>query len=137
MKRKHEIIGIENGNVLRICALIDKIKSHQEYVIVPNVVSSLLKASEIKLIGKREPINFHQSKRPWKRFMQAVRIPEDILYDVLSALIIVFSKCVHIVVKLKFWKTYIRPSPYALTQKKSRIVPVKTKRENLFCGEVF
>ena len=69
MKRKHEIIGIENGNVLRICALIDRIKSHQEYVIVPNVVSSLLKASEIKLIGKREPINFHQSKRPWKRFM--------------------------------------------------------------------
>ena len=32
--------------------------------------------------------------------MQAVRIPEDILSDVLSALKIVFSKCVHIVVKL-------------------------------------
>lgn len=99
-KRKLDIITIENENVMRISALIDKIKSQQEYIIVPDAVSSLVMASEIKLRKRREPINFNQKKLPWTRFMQSVKNPEDILSDVLTALKIGFSKCVHLDVKL-------------------------------------
>ena len=63
--RKLQIVAIKNGNILRISTLIDKIKTHQGYVIVPNVISSFLMASEIKLKGKSEPINFSQKIPPW------------------------------------------------------------------------
>lgn len=99
-ERKLKFFANDNANVQRIATLIDKIKSQQEYIIVPNVVGSSLIASEIKLKGRSEPINFHQDKNSKTRMMQAVKNPEEILPDVLTALKIVFSKCVHVVVKL-------------------------------------
>lgn len=54
--------------------------------------------SEIKLKGVKEPINFHNLKSPWIRFMQDLKNPEDVLSDVLSALQTDFSKYVHIAV---------------------------------------
>ena len=67
--RKLQIVAIKNDNILRISALIDRMKSHQEYVIVPNVISGSLMASEIKLKGRSEPINFSQKIPPWTQFM--------------------------------------------------------------------
>jgi hypothetical protein len=99
-ERKLQIAASENANVQRIATLLNVITNHQEYVIVPNAVSSSLIISEIKLKGRLQPINFHQKLRPWTRTMQDLKTPEDVLSDVLSALKIVFSKCVHIVVKV-------------------------------------
>ena len=99
-ERRLQIMSNQNANVQRIATLIDKIKSQQEYIIVPNAVSSSLIASEIPLKGRWEPINFLQDDNSRTRTMQPVRNPEKILTDVLTALKIVFSKCIHVVVKL-------------------------------------
>ena len=100
-ERKLLINDNENENVRRMARLLNTIKNSQEYVIVPNVISSPIVISDIKLQGKRELIDFGKKKQlRWTRTMQALESPEDILSDVLSALKIVFSKCVHIVVKL-------------------------------------
>ena len=59
-----------------------------------------LVASEIRLKVRSRPINFHQDRNSRTRTMQDVKNPMEILPDVLTALGIVFSKCVNVVVKL-------------------------------------
>ena len=64
-----------------------------------NVISETIDPTAIKLKGKVEPITICKEP-PYKRTMQRLKKPEDILCDVLEAIKIAFSECYHIVVKL-------------------------------------
>jgi hypothetical protein len=97
--RKLAILGITNENVRRIATSLDLIKDNKKYVIVQNVVPTSLKISDIALKGKAEPITFTNSEPPYTRTMQPLKNPELVLSDVLEAIRVVFSECIHIVVK--------------------------------------
>ena len=97
-KRRAQLNSIENLEVQRIAQVLDRIKSKERYVIVPDVIYPLT-LKDIKTTGPIQPITFG-STRPYKRTMQIVSNPEDYLSNVIKALRVVFSGCDKLVVKL-------------------------------------
>ena len=97
-KRRVELMSIVNPEVQRIAQVLDRIKSKERYVIVPDVIKHLT-LRDIKTTGPIKPITFGTT-RPYKRTMQNVSNPEDYLSNVMEALRIVFSGCDKLVVKL-------------------------------------
>ena len=96
-KRRVELMSIVNPEVQRIAQVLDRIKSKERYVIVPDVIKHLT-LRDIKTTGPIKPITFG-TMRPYKRTMQNVSNPEDYLSNVMEALRIVFSGCDKLVVK--------------------------------------
>ena len=88
---RQETCSIENPEVQRIAQVLDRIKSKERYVIVPDVIKPLT-LKDIKTAGPIKLITFGTT-RPYKRTMQVVSNPEDYLSNVLEALRIVFSGC--------------------------------------------
>ena len=98
--RQDAIEAIENDNVKRMAAVLNRMKDSRKYVIVANAVASTLKPEDFKLTGVAEPINFSNRTPPFLRTMQALEDPSVHLSDVLDAIKSVFSGCCNITVKL-------------------------------------
>ena len=99
LKRANRLRVITDTEIQRIAICLDAIKSSQEYVIIPNVISSSISIADITLSGYSHAIAFSNDKRPYLRWMQSIK-KADYLLSVIGAIKHVFPMCDHIVMKL-------------------------------------
>jgi hypothetical protein len=99
-ERQYQLDLIEDPEIRRIAQILDRIKKKEAYVIVPDVIHPSTTIKDIKTTGPEHFITFGSATLPYKRTMQAIENPMDILSNVLAAMRHVFSKCNHLVVKL-------------------------------------